>query len=151
MFIRRAFFVPAGVTYEWFEFFSVNSHVYWSDRVLSSFIQYPYNQSIPKTVGEYMYSPDLAANSGFIGSGFAHGGLIGVAIYALLLDFIIRIFNQLSRDGVPIWFSLAITAGPIRTSLLDQRPPDRDLKSWTICCSGDPNFIPGSYKPSEQF
>lgn len=117
--IRRAFFVPAGLTFEWFDYFSNNPHVFWSDKILAPLIDSPYKRSIPFTVGEHLLSPELAANNGFISSGFAHAGVLGVFIYSILLGYVIKVLDMLGRTGVPLWFMLALTVGPVRTVLLD--------------------------------
>ncbi|MCW8965550.1 MAG: hypothetical protein OQK82_02520 [Candidatus Pacearchaeota archaeon] len=117
MLIRRAFYVPAGLTFEWFDFFTTNEHVYWSDKILSYFIQYPYELNIPHTVGEHLLSTELGANNGYVSSAYAHAGIWGVIIYSLILGYIIKLFNVIGRKGIPLWFMLAITVGPLRAVL----------------------------------
>ena len=117
--IRRAFFVPAGLTFEWFDYFLKSPHVFWSDKVLAPFIDNPYERSIPLVVGEHLLGPKLAASNGFISSGFAHAGIWGVLIYSVLLGYVIKFMDMLGRTGVPLWFLLALTVGPLRTVLID--------------------------------
>ncbi len=114
MMIRRVFFVQPRLTFEWFDFFSRNPHVFWSDKILSFIFKYPYESdvAIPYVVGTYLLSPDLCANNGFISSGYAHAGIAGVMLYSVLLGVIIRLFDQLIFRGLPLWFVACLTAIP---------------------------------------
>ena len=118
MFVRRFFYVPARLTFEWFSFFSKNPHTYWSDRVLSFIFEYPYDLSIPHVVGKYLLSAELGANNGFISSGYAHAGFCGVFIYTVLFGMIIKFINTVGKKGtIPLWFLAAITLGPVEAAL----------------------------------
>ncbi|MBC61317.1 MAG: hypothetical protein CMP11_02590 [Zetaproteobacteria bacterium] len=46
LFSRRAFFVPAQLTFAYFDFFSKHPKVYWSNSVLKYFLEYSYNISL---------------------------------------------------------------------------------------------------------
>lgn len=75
---RRVFFVPANLCFVYFDFFSSHPLVYWSNSILSPFITYEYGEvSLPRVIGEYLGKKDMAANNGFVSSGFAHAGLWG--------------------------------------------------------------------------
>lgn len=119
MLIRRTFYVPAGMTFEWFSFFSENPMVYWSDEALSLLFEYPYDRPIPYVVGITLENEDLAANNGLVSAGYAHAGWFGIFIYALVLGYIVRIINVFCRKGIPLWMALALTIGPIKTALTD--------------------------------
>ncbi|MEO3865725.1 hypothetical protein [Rheinheimera fenheensis] len=119
MLIRRAFYVPAGLTYEWISFFDANPKVYWTDSVFSFLGSYPYNSTIPKVVGEHLLGPELAANNGLVSSGYAHAGIFGVILYSLILGYFLKLLDSVSKDGVPLWMSVALTVGPLRTAIAD--------------------------------
>ena len=117
MFIRRVFFVPAQLSFDYFEFFNKNELVLWSNSILSNVKNYPYQLSIPKLIGEYNGSGS-SANNGFISSGFSHWGYYGVIFYSLLFGLILRILDYASYYGLPIWFVLAMTITPLRDALI---------------------------------
>lgn len=119
MLIRRAFYVPAGLAFEWISFFELNPKVYWSDSILSFLNVYPYDTTIPKVVGNHLLGPELAANNGLVSAGYAHAGVWGVFIYSFVLGFILKMLDSVSKVGVPLWMSVALTVGPLRTAIAD--------------------------------
>ena len=119
MMIRRPFFVGSGLTYEWIEFFQVNPHTYWSDTWTRSFIEYPYDKSLPHVVGESLLSDELAANNGLVSTGYAHAGYTGIFVYTLILGYCVKILDNITKAGIPLWFGIALTVGPLRTAIND--------------------------------
>lgn len=117
MFIRRVFFVPAELTFKYFEFFAHNPHVYWSNSFLKHLFDYPYPLSVPKIIGAYL-GTDASANNGFISSGFAHYGNMGVAIYSIVFVLILRFLNYLTKSGIPVWLVTILTINPLRSALI---------------------------------
>lgn len=119
MLIRRAFYVPAGLTFEWISFFDANPKVYWTDSLFAFVGSYPYNSTIPKVVGEHLLGPELAANNGLVSAGYAHAGILGVILYSFVLGYLLKLLNSLGKSGVPLWMSVALTIGPLRTAIAD--------------------------------
>ncbi|MBU2061172.1 MAG: hypothetical protein KKH44_04895 [Bacteroidetes bacterium] len=119
MMIRRVFYVPAALSFEWFSFFESNPKTYWSDSILSSFLEYPYSAKLPFVVGNHLLGPELGANNGYVSSGFAQAGYMGVVIYSALLALIVKQLDSISKDGVPMWLTVALTIGPLRTAISD--------------------------------
>lgn len=119
MLIRRVFFVPAAMTFEWFDFFSSMPDMLWADKVLSLFIDNPYDKPLPYVIGEHLLSPELAANNGYVSSGYAHAGIYGIIIYSFILGYVVKFFDVVSRQGVPLWLVIALSAGPFRTAMTD--------------------------------
>ncbi|NVF13660.1 hypothetical protein [Vreelandella maris] len=118
LFIRRVFFVPAKLTLDYFSFFSANELVWWSNSVLSRFIEYPYDLTISKVIGEYNGS-GFSANNGFISAGYAHANLIGVAIYTFIFSYFLKVLDSLViKSDVPIWLALCMTIVPLRAALI---------------------------------
>lgn len=118
MFSRRLFFVPAHLTYAYFDFFSQNPNVFWSNSVLSSFSQYPYNVGVSKVIGGFLGEPDMSANNGFVASGYAHAGIFGVFFYSLIIGMILRFLNHTTLNLLPLWFSISLSLTPIRTLIV---------------------------------
>lgn len=117
LFIRRVFFVPANLTFVYFDFFSNNSFAYWTNS-FSFMGSAVYPEGIPSAVGMYLGIEDLRANNGFISSAFAQAGVFGVFIYAILMIFILKIIDQLSEDIGVLWFALCIVITPLRNILI---------------------------------
>ncbi|PTB96370.1 hypothetical protein C9994_07730 [Marivirga lumbricoides] len=116
LFVRRVLFVPADLTYDYFMFFFENPHVHWSNSVLSGFLPYPYDQGIAKLIGEFNGS-GAAANNGFISSGFAHAGLMGVIFYSFVFAIFVIMLEKYS-NGLPLWFSISVTVVPLRSAIV---------------------------------
>jgi multidrug transporter EmrE-like cation transporter len=118
LFIRRVFFVPAKLTFDYFNFFSINDFVWWSNSVLEGFIKYPYDFSVSKEIGQYNGSGS-SANNGFISSGYAHAGLWGVAIYSFIFAYFIKALDSIVLNSdVPVWLALGMTIVPLRSALI---------------------------------
>ena len=99
--IRRVLFVPADINFKYYEFFSKNPFVYFSDSKflpIRYFVTYPYNTDISHLIGREMYGhPMMAANTSWIGTGFAHMGFLGMLIYALILGLIFKYIDFFSK------------------------------------------------------
>lgn len=119
--IRRAFFVPAAATFQWFDYFGQHAHVFWSDRVLSGIVTTEYSgQRIPFLIGEHLApGGDVSANNGMVSSGYAHAGMAGVLIYAVIFGLYSRACDRLVKNGVSIVVMAAVLVGPVRTAWAD--------------------------------
>ncbi|TLX51312.1 hypothetical protein CWC31_06765 [Pseudoalteromonas ruthenica] len=105
---RRAILIPSHLNMLYLEFFSNNLHYYWADSRLSfGLIESPYPVTAAFLMGQEIFSdPELSANTGWIGSGYANAGLLGVAFYSLLVGVIISYFSSLGeRCGERFIFS----------------------------------------------
>lgn len=116
LFVRRSLFVPAVLTYDYFSFFSDAQMVYWSNSVLSGFMDYPYDQSIPILIGEYN-GTNAGANNGFISSGYAHAGVLGVVFYSIIFSAFVILLEKYS-SSLPLWFAIAVTIIPLRSAIV---------------------------------
>ncbi|ROZ80435.1 hypothetical protein EF096_17815 [Pseudomonas neustonica] len=118
LFSRRVFFVPANLTFVYFDFFENNPNVYWSNSVLSYFVAYPYNLSLTHVVGGYMGRDGMGANNGFVASGYAHAGFFGVFVYVVLIGVLLRIINDLTYNRMPLWLAVSLCVVPMRALLI---------------------------------
>lgn len=119
--IRRAFFVPSGMTFQWFDFFTFHPHVYWADKLLASFSSGEYVRvNLPRLLGGYFVpGADSASNMGLVPAGYAQAGIWGVALYSIILGLVLGVLNSVVRSGAPLWFVSALAIGPLRTALAD--------------------------------
>lgn len=119
VFIRRLFFIPAYLNYEYIAFFSVNDFVFWSNSIMKWLLKYPYSDNIAHTIGIYIGNPGMGANNGIISSGYAQAGAIGVMIYACILACLLRFIQFLANGIYPPWFILSLFIVPISSVILN--------------------------------
>lgn len=97
---RRALFVPPLLDTLHISFFSQGQYLLWSTSKLGlDLAQNPYDITAPFLIGrEYFGNASMSANTGIIGSGFSHAGLIGVTIYSTLAGFLVALFQVYGRS-----------------------------------------------------
>ncbi|MDH5424075.1 MAG: hypothetical protein OEY29_03655 [Gammaproteobacteria bacterium] len=118
LFSRRVFYVPAQLTFVYFDFFSMNAHVFWSNSILSKLLVYPYDLGVAQVVGRYLGNEYMSANNGYISSGYANAGLYGVFLYSVIIGIILRFINDISYNELPVWLAVALTIVPLRDLLI---------------------------------
>ena len=120
--IRRALYVGASVTFDWIDYFSKEPSIWWTDRHLL-FGRFPTQYTgvnIPEMMAQIKVpGPPWAFNSGLVGTGYAQGGIFGVALYAALLGVLINYANRLIKRGGSVYIAAAILIGPIRGAWAD--------------------------------
>jgi hypothetical protein len=93
--VRRVFFIPAMLNYEYYELIAFDRFVWWSDSKLTlGLAQYPYSESVPYLIGARIGLPNAHANAGWVGSGYMHAGWLGVLSYALLIGLLLALLND---------------------------------------------------------
>ena len=117
LFIRRVFFVPSFLTFVYYEFFSSEAFIYWSNSITSSFIHYPYDLNPAKLIGAYL-GTDASSNNSFLSTGYMHAGIPGIIFFSLIFVIILRIFDSLYYNSEYIWISVAIIIIPIRSLII---------------------------------
>jgi|APSaa5957512535_1039671.scaffolds.fasta_scaffold40496_1 hypothetical protein len=97
--LRRVYFVPAQINYFYYDYFSLNSFILWAESKLTlGLIDYQYPLSMPRMIGlEYFGNEITNANTGWIGSGYAQAGLIGMIIYSVIIGIIFNTLNIFSK------------------------------------------------------
>ncbi len=98
--VRRIFYVPAYLNYLYFEYFSLNPHMYWADsRISIGLINNPYGIPAPQVIMNHYTGVDFStrvdeygnANTGFLGAGYANAGYLGMIIYSLIIAVYMRL------------------------------------------------------------
>jgi len=112
--IRRLLFVPVNLNFIYFEYFSHNDFIYWSNSVLKYFIEYPFEVKVTKIIGAYLDKPDMAANTGSFASGYMHAEYFGVIIYTLIISAVLYFINIMAKN-MDKYIVLAIITIPIIT------------------------------------
>jgi hypothetical protein len=114
--VRRVFFVPSSLTFAYYDFFSVNQFVYWSNSMTSFFIDYPYDLSPSELIGRYR-GTGSGANNSFLATGYMHAGIAGIVIYGILVGLLFRFIDSLAHNGVPAWVAVASIIVPSQSLL----------------------------------
>jgi hypothetical protein len=119
--IRRAFFVAASISLDWISYFKTAPHVFFSDSLLANFIHNDYTgQNLPYVMNDLLVSGEPSGmNAGFVATGFAHIGLVGVVGYSILLSVIVAFVNHLIATGRPVFVAAAVLVMPLRTAWAD--------------------------------
>lgn len=120
--IRRVFYVPALLTYQYFDYFSSHGHLFWSDSVMSWLLHYPYSQPFTQVIGDY-FGSGVNANNGYIASGYAQGGILGIVIYTFIVAFILKFLDVAGRMCGALWLAVALTVVPLRSLLMSSDLP----------------------------
>lgn len=118
LFVRRVLFVPANLTFVYYDFFINNDFVFWSNSVLSSFSVYPYDKPLPHVIGLHMGEVGLAANNGFVSSGFGHAGYLGVFFYSVIIGFLLKFIDLSIKNVLPVWLAISLCIIPLRNLML---------------------------------
>ncbi len=102
---RRVFFVPAYLNYMYYDFFKSHEHILWSDsKVSMGLSDNPYGIPAPQVIANEYSGKDWSktivqyanANTGWLGSGYAHLGLIGMLLYSIFVGLLVKFVNFLA-------------------------------------------------------
>lgn len=127
--MRRQFFVPGQLNYIYYEFFSQNGLVYFSNsKITFDLIEYPYPLDVAHLIGlKYFDDERTGANTGWLGSGYMQAGFLGMLLYAAIIAAIFKYIDSCaSQSGeralvtasavVPVY--ALITSSDLLTALL---------------------------------
>lgn len=98
MMIRRGFFVPALLNFDYYDFFTQHS----PDFFHQSFLRHlgftsEYKEPISLIIGERYLNPGCFANNGLYSDALANFGLLGVLIFPLIIVFIIKFLDSCAK------------------------------------------------------
>jgi len=122
LFVRRVFFVIANNTFDYYEFFSNNPFVYWSNSITSSWISYPYDIGYAKLIGEWR-GTEAHVNNNFLSTGYMHAGIAGIVFYGIIAGLLFRLIDSVSSKGIPLWVAVSVLIVPSRSLLLSADLP----------------------------
>lgn len=101
--IRRVLLLPSYLNYIYIDYFSNANFYYWSaSSVTFGLVDSQYNVDPAILIGYEHFGRDgVSANAGWIGSGFANAGFIGVFIYSSIIGCVFSILDAYSRIVQP--------------------------------------------------
>ncbi len=113
MFIRRTYFVPSMITFQYYDFFSKNEFVLLSNSIFSSIFNYPYEERPAILISTHNgFGDEANSNTGFLATSYMHFGLFGVIIYPLIIGMIIKLIDKFEDFGTPKWIILGLLILP---------------------------------------
>ena len=126
LFVRRLFYVPALLNYQYYDFFSMHE----IDCFRQSFLRHlgivsPYSDSLPRVIGAEFYTDAYNANNGLFSDAILNLGIIGIFIFPIILVILLKFIDSLS-EGIEnkflmmpvLMISISIFAGSLMSSLL---------------------------------
>ncbi len=139
-FCRRTLFVPALLTSIYWDFFSQNPHVYYSDSFLRWLFQSPYDLPMARTIGAtYFGSHEANANANIWASAFGHMGYFGVAFTTLIFGLLLRTIDAVAALGdarlacmITALFAMVWSNGALETSILTNGVGVSIMMIWAV-------------------
>lgn len=121
IFLRRTLIAPAMINFSYFEFFRVNEFIFWANSSLTfGLLESPYDLNTVNLIGYFMQGDyNLAANTGWLGSGYGQAGVIGIFIYAFIIAALLSFVDHLvriTRDGGLVVVAVLIPSITFMTS-----------------------------------
>ena len=115
LFTRRVLLVPAQLSFLYYDFFSKNDLVFLSASRLGSSMSYPYPLPPGNLIAEAYYGrPATNACTGVVGDAYMNFGLIGLALWSVLLTIILKLVDTCSKR-VDLRIGIAAIAMPAIT------------------------------------
>jgi hypothetical protein len=79
----------------YYEYFDINNLIFWKNSKITFGLMDFDGKNPANVIGvEFFNNPDTFANTGWIGSGFMHAGLLGIIIYGAVIGLI---FSYVAR------------------------------------------------------
>lgn len=109
--VRRTLLVPPMLDVASVELFSEQARYYWStSRLGLGFASNPHDLAAEFLMGRHFFNdPDMSANTGSIGSGYWHAGILGVFMYSIFTGLFISFVNMAGcRVGHPLAAAISV-------------------------------------------
>ena len=128
IFIRRFLFLPAKIKFDYYDFFSKNEFLYFSQGILGKIIgkKSLYQINAANLIGYLYYgNVDTNANTGYLADAYANMGVLGMLLITILLIIIFMFIDSFSISinketviGLSLFSILSLNNGALLTSLL---------------------------------
>jgi len=112
--------------YDYYEFINANGFTWFSNSVLSGWIEYPYSESIPNIIGfgRWGAGKENFANTGFLASGYMHMGLFGMLFFSCIVGVVFWLVDSMLQTSklaavgfamfsIPVWVSVNADLGTV--------------------------------------
>ncbi|MEN3363400.1 MAG: hypothetical protein V7606_674 [Burkholderiales bacterium] len=111
MTLQRVLFTPAYLNNLYFDFFSKNEWVLFSNSKLSlGLMDYPYTMDVSYQIGYTYFNDDrMSANTGWFGSAYMQAGFMGVLLYAVIMSALYKYIDACARrSGEPALITASV-------------------------------------------
>lgn len=127
LFINRTLFLPAQISFQYYDYFSNNDFVLLSHSIFNKFFSIPiYNIHPIKLIGTVYYRGNWA-NTGYLGDAYMNFGISGMIIFSFILGLILKIIDSISNShdkklissAFMAILSISLTNSALLTNLLN--------------------------------
>lgn len=95
---RRESYVTNRIGFFYFDFFQNQEYLYYSEGVLKSVLDYPYDTPMPHVIGSYAFDrPEMGANAGMCAEGFSQIGWWSLLVYPIAYVAVFKLFDLVFR------------------------------------------------------
>jgi len=124
LFIRRALFVPAQLSFYYYDFFSKHQLMYLAESHLNPFLSTLYDIPIPKLIGQIYFHSECWANTCYLADAYMNFGFLGIFLFSAILGIVFIILDSIVAKtditiavGATIVPILSLTNGALFTTL----------------------------------
>jgi hypothetical protein len=97
--LTRTYLIPAHLNFLYYDFFLFNPFTLWTDSKVSFGLIDPiYNIDVTRLIGwAYYDNTKMIGNTGWIGSGYANGGVVGMMLYSIIIGLLLSTLDGYSN------------------------------------------------------
>lgn len=109
-FTRRVLIVPAFLKFKYYEYYSVHPKAYFYNSIIGKIfgLESQYEKSIAARIGAYLGSPDVMANTGYLGEGYAQGGYFVLIIMSLCFVVVCKMCQLKKNVNMNIFLTMFV-------------------------------------------
>jgi len=146
---RRVFYVPAGLSSLYFDYFSQNSLSFMSGSSIGKILYYfgldlPYTTSSVTVVALEYWGRDFSPNVNWIGASFADFGILGIVFSGIFLGFLAALGDSVSKllckrgiaESISLGLGFSLTNSALITSLFTHGGILSLISIWLIASLG---------------
>lgn len=112
--ISRVLFLPAQISFQYYEFFSENKFMQLTHSIFEMFSKQPVYEKNPiAIIGETYYDSNWP-NTGYLGDSYMNFGIFGMLVFSILFSILLKFFDSLAirennNNIVILFFSVIFT------------------------------------------
>lgn len=96
---ERMLFLPAQISFLYYEFFSSNDFVYLSHSIFQNIVPYGYHIGPTQLISEYFFGySNSSANTGIVGDAYMNFGVTGLLLWGILLTIVLKLYDACSKN-----------------------------------------------------
>lgn len=134
--IQRPIFKHALLNFMYFEMFNdLPPVLLTTSKLFSWWADYPFDINPSFMIGKVVRDTEgTRSNTGFLGTGIVHFGVLGPLIFGLIISILLKVFDSLARR-IPVWLACCIAFGPFSSMLIaSDLIPALVTQGVLLCC-----------------